>query len=77
MTENTKSNTRNHDCMRLQLQWILYLVAIICCFLALLGGLSYPLVNQGLPNIIVYEAAVLLVTFGILLLVYKKGLPDT
>lgn len=77
MIENPKSDTRLRDYMRLKPQWILYLVAIICCVLALVGGLSYPLVNQGLLNIIAYEAAVILVTLGLLLLVYKKGLPDT
>lgn len=77
ITENPKRGTRFRDDMRLQSQWILYLVAIACCILALIGGLSYPLVNQGLLNIIMYEAAVLLVTFGILLLIYKKGLPES
>jgi hypothetical protein len=77
MTENPKRDINNHVDMRPKLQWILYLVAIICCFLALLGGLSYPLINQGLLEIIMYEAVVLLVTFGILLLVYKRALPET
>ena len=77
MTENPKSDTDTRGCMHLKPQWIFYLVAIVCCVLALVGGLSYPLVNQGLLNIIAYEAAVILVTFGLLLLIYKKGLPDT
>ncbi|MFW9910845.1 MAG: hypothetical protein ACFFEU_00090 [Candidatus Thorarchaeota archaeon] len=77
MTENPKSDTHFRDYMRLKSQWIIYLVAIICCLLAFVGGLSYPLVNQGLLNIIAYEAAVILVTFGLLLLIHKKGLPDT
>ncbi|MHA2020248.1 MAG: hypothetical protein ACW98J_00265 [Candidatus Thorarchaeota archaeon] len=63
--------------MRLQSQWILYLVAITCCFFALVGALSYPLFNQDLLYIIMYEAAVLLGTFGLLFLIYKKGLPET
>jgi hypothetical protein len=77
MIENPKSNTGSRDYMRLKPQWIFYLVAIICCGLALVGGLSYPLVNQGFLNIIAYEAVVILVTSGLLLLVYKKGPPDT
>ena len=77
MIENPKRDTRNRADMRPKSQWILYVVAITCCLLALVGGLSFPLVNQGLLNIIMYEAMVLLVTFGLLLLIYKKALPDT
>ena len=77
ITENPKREAHTRDDMRLQSQWILYIVAIACCLFALVGGLSYPLVRQGLLNIIMYEAVVLLVTFGILFLIYKKGLPET
>jgi len=77
MTENPKRDINNHVDMSLKLKWILYLVAIICCFLAIVGGLSYPLINQGLLEIMMYEAVVFLVTFGILLLVYKRALPET
>ncbi|MFW9966616.1 MAG: hypothetical protein ACFFEA_05625 [Candidatus Thorarchaeota archaeon] len=77
MTENPKRSVHNHVDMRPKSQWILYLVAIICCFLAIVGGLSYPLINQGFLEIIMYEALVFLVTFGILFLVYKRALPET
>ncbi|MFW9887173.1 MAG: hypothetical protein ACFFER_03265 [Candidatus Thorarchaeota archaeon] len=76
MTENPKSEAHIREYMRLRPQWIIYFVAVICCVLAVVGGLSYPLVNQGLLNIIAYEAAVILVTLVLLLLIHKRGLPD-
>lgn len=63
--------------MRPTSQWILYLALIACCALALVGGFSPPLIEQGLVNILLYELFLFICIGGILFLIYKKGLPGT
>jgi hypothetical protein len=63
--------------MRPKVQWFVYLAAIVCVILAVLGGLTYPLSGAGLPSIIAYEVGIFIGIFGILLLVHQKALPDS
>ncbi|MFX1264057.1 MAG: hypothetical protein ACFFH0_01650 [Promethearchaeota archaeon] len=58
-------------------QWLIYLAAIVCLVLAILGGLSYPLSGAELPSIIAYEVGIFIGIFGILFLIHQKALPDS
>ena len=57
-------------------QWIIIVGAIACIVLAIVGGLSYPLINQSLVDIILFEIPVFIGVAAIMFLIYKKGLPD-
>ncbi|MFW9943387.1 MAG: hypothetical protein ACFFB7_00150 [Candidatus Sifarchaeia archaeon] len=63
--------------MRPRAQWFIYIAAVVCLVLAVLGGLSYPLSGAGLPSIIAYEVGIFIGIFGILFLVHRKALPDS
>ena len=57
-------------------QIVLVIAGIIAISLGLIGGLSYPLVNEGILNIILYEILVILGISGFLLLINNRGLEE-
>ncbi|MFQ5832935.1 MAG: hypothetical protein ACE5H4_09555 [Candidatus Thorarchaeota archaeon] len=75
-TENPKRGHHPVLAMRPRAQWFIYLTAIVCSVLAILGGVSYPLNTQGLPYIILYELGLFVGVFSLLLLIYHKALPE-
>ncbi|MFW9799717.1 MAG: hypothetical protein ACFFD9_04730 [Candidatus Thorarchaeota archaeon] len=75
-TENPKRGHHTVLAMRPRAQWVIYLAVIVCSVLAVWGGLSYPLVTQGLPYIILYELGLFIGMFSLLFLIYYKGLPE-
>ena len=58
-------------------QWIIIAGAVACIALAIIGGISYPLINQGIVDIILFEIPVFIGVAAIMFLIYKKGLPDS
>jgi hypothetical protein len=59
-----------------RVKWITILTGAICVFLALWGGLSYPLSGWGLLQVIAYESILLLLIYGVLRLVYNRAILD-
>jgi len=57
-------------------EWILAVTMIVCIVLGLIGALMYPLNEQNILIIILYELMLILVTYGILRLIQKRGLED-
>ena len=57
-------------------EWILVITLIVCIALGFTGALMYPLNEQGILVIVLYEILLILVTFGILRLIQKRGLED-
>jgi hypothetical protein len=57
-------------------EWILIVTMVVCIALGFVGVLMYPLNEQNILVIILYESLLLLVTFGILRLIQKRGLED-
>lgn len=58
-------------------QYILIATGIVTVALSLAGGLMYPLANQGILTIIIYEVVVFLGIAGLLMLIYRKGMDDS
>jgi hypothetical protein len=58
-------------------QYILIAAGIITVALSLAGGLMYPLVNQGILTIVIYEIVVILGISALLMLIYRKGMEDS
>jgi len=56
--------------------WILIIAAVICVGLAIAGGLMYPLNACGIFEILLFEISVIIVIFGLIRLIYDRGLPD-
>ena len=57
-------------------QYILIVAGIIAIALGIIGGMSYPLVNEGILNIILYEILIILGISGCLLLINNRGLEE-
>jgi hypothetical protein len=57
-------------------EWILAITFVVCIVLGSLGALMYPLNEQGILVILLYEFLLILVVFGILRLIQKRGLED-
>ncbi|MFX1484850.1 MAG: hypothetical protein ACFFCP_16860 [Promethearchaeota archaeon] len=57
-------------------EWILVVTMIVCAVLGFAGALLYPLNEQNILVIVLYESLLLLITFGILRLIQKRGLED-
>lgn len=55
-------------------KWATILTGIVCIMLAFSGSLIYPLTGWGLLEIIAYEFVLILLTYGILRLVYNRAL---
>ena len=77
MIENPKRVIYRQFIMRPKSEWILYLALVACCALAVVGGLSSPLIEQGPVNILLYEIFLFICIGGILFLICRKGLPGT
>lgn len=58
-------------------QYIVIVTGIITVALSLAGGLMYPLANQGILTVIIYEVVVFLGIAGLLMLIYRKGMDDS
>ncbi len=56
--------------------WIVYLAAIICIVLILAGGFMYPLNQRDPLEIVLFEIVSIVIIIALMLLIYKKGLPD-
>lgn len=56
--------------------WIIYLAAIICIGLVLVGGLMYPMNLRDPLEIILFEVVSLVIIIAIIRLIYVRGLPD-
>lgn len=52
------------------------LIGILCIFLAISGGLLYPLNTYHIFWIILYEITVILSTIGIIYIIYLRGFED-
>ncbi|TXT56915.1 MAG: hypothetical protein BAJATHORv1_20513 [Candidatus Thorarchaeota archaeon] len=55
--------------------WILGIAGVICIMLAVIGGMSYPLTEEPLLTVILYELVIIPPIFCILYLAYRRGLP--
>jgi hypothetical protein len=55
-------------------KWTTVLTGVICAALALWGGFSYPLTGWSILEVAAYEVALLLLTYGILRLVYNRAI---
>jgi hypothetical protein len=55
-------------------KWTTALTGVICVALALWGGFCYPLTGWSILEVIGYEVALLLLTYGILRLVYSRAI---
>ncbi|MFW9849104.1 MAG: hypothetical protein ACFFF4_08185 [Candidatus Thorarchaeota archaeon] len=62
--------------MEIGREWILKITFVICVLLGLIGVFLYPLNEQGILVVVFYEGLMVLVTFGILRLIQKRGLED-
>lgn len=56
--------------------WIVYLAAIICTVLVLAGCLMYPMNQRDPLEIVLFEIVSMAIVIALMLLIYKKGLPD-
>jgi len=57
-------------------QYILIITGMIAISLGIIGGMSYPLVNNGILSIILYESLIILGVSGLLLLINARGLEE-
>ncbi|MBD3405533.1 MAG: hypothetical protein GF411_05280 [Candidatus Lokiarchaeota archaeon] len=55
--------------------WILGIAGVICVIFAAIGGMSYPLTEEPLLSVLLYEILILPPIFCILYLAYRRGLP--
>lgn len=62
--------------MRLGREWILVVAFVVCSLLGLIGAFMYPLNEQGILVVVAYEILLILLVFGILRLIQKRGLED-
>ena len=62
--------------MVVERDWILYITAIVCVILTLVGNFMYPLNEMDILYILAFDVALILGVFGILRLIQKRGLED-
>ncbi|NHI84169.1 MAG: hypothetical protein EAX81_07705 [Candidatus Thorarchaeota archaeon] len=63
--------------MRPRSEWVIYAGVMACIALAIVGGFSYPLIEQGPMAIILFETPVLIGMIAIFILIYKMGPPGS
>ncbi len=76
MYETAKCMISSYLYMSPNKRWILYIAAIICIALALIGGMMYPLNQLDIISILAYEVVVIFFMLAIIKLIYDRGLPD-
>ncbi|RLI57016.1 MAG: hypothetical protein DRP09_04540 [Candidatus Thorarchaeota archaeon] len=55
-------------------KWATVAVGVVCAVIALLSATLYPVNTWGILEVIAYEGVLLLLIYGILRLVYARGL---
>ena len=61
--------------MSSQRKWLFILAGLVCIFLAILGGITYPPTPWGILAPIAFVSLVVLGSLTILRLIYVRGFP--